>query len=785
MRKAYLLVFLLPIALAGLFSGAVAASVTDNQPLLQKADFTQPGSKGMPPKAGSKDMPPRDEGSISRLTASRPAGGGEDTIPVREMVDLPEVMVSAFNAYRRLLDVPGSVSMIPAGRIEQEHPVTVLPLFSQASGVFAHAGTLNTSRITIRGIGARVPYATGKIRAYFNQIPLTNGSGVSILEHIDPAVIDRVEITKGPASSAYGAGLGGTVNMTARQPGSRQPSVGIRTEAGSFGLLRNSLTADMGFERIASSLVYSRTTSDGFRENNRYRRDALTSVTGFDLGARTRLTALLAWSDMKGEIPSSIDSLAFHTAPASAARNWLRTRGYEDTRKLVAGVSGRHWLNERLALDASLFGTLHDEHEMRPFDVLYEDRKSTGARVKASYFIWVGDARLEVMGGGEVFLENFHYHTHENIGGEGVQGEQISDNMEDIRAVNMFLQADLEAGRLNVSGGLNMHDTRIGYGDLFRIGGVDRSDVYRYGAIFSPRISVNYRYHPFHSVFFTLSHGFSPPSLSETLSPDGFVNPDIRPEKSWNTEGGLRGSLWNHRVFYDLNIFSMRVRDLLVAERVGPDAWVGRNAGESLHRGLELEAEVMLIRRRLPANPPVHLRGQGGNGSISGLGAPGASGPYAGASDGGSWWELSELSLRPVMTISNFRFTDFVDLDTDHSGNSLPGIPYISGQVSLQAGLQGGLYFSGHIRHVGEMPMNDGNTRYSDPYTLLGFLVGYKWDIRQWALHVYLKADNLSDRHYASMILVNAPSFGNTPPRYYYPGMPRNFAGGIQLRYRL
>jgi iron complex outermembrane recepter protein len=692
-----------------------------------------------------------------------------DTIPVNEVVDLPEVMVSAFNVYRRLLDVPGSVSMIPGDRIEQENPVTVLPLFNQASGVFAHAGTFNTSRITIRGIGARVPYATGKIRAYFNQIPLTNGSGVSILEHIDPSVIERMEITKGPASSAYGAGLGGTVNITARQPAARQPGIGVGTEAGSFGLMRNSLVADMGRERLASSLVYSRTRSDGFRENNRYSRDALTSVTSLDLGDRTSFTALLAWSDMKGEIPSSIDSLTFYTSPVSAAQNWLRTRGYEDTRKLLAGVSGRHWFYDHLALDFSLFSTLHHEKEMRPFDVLYEDRNSAGGRLKASHYIRADRALLEIMGGGELFLEDFHYHTHENIGGEGLQGMQISENREGIRAFNLFLQTDMEAGRLNLSGGLNLHSTRIDYRDLFRIGGVDRSAVYRYGAIFSPRISANFRYRPFQSVFITISHGFSPPSLSETLTPEGFVNMDIRPERSWNAEAGLRGNLWNHRVFYDLNAYSMRVRDLLVAERVGEDAWVGRNAGASIHHGLEMEGEVIILQKqnwsggRSPQPPDSYEHGSG---------------------KAGVWGEPVRISLRPVLTISDFRFTDFIDMDADHSGNRLPGIPFFTGQLSVHAGLRGGMYVSGNIRHVGEMPMNDANSRYSEPYTLLGVIVGYRRVVGRWSMHIYLKSENLSDTHHASMILVNAPAFGNTPPRHYYPGLPRNHAGGVQLQYR-
>ena len=38
---------------------------------------------------------------------------------------------------------------------------------------------------------------------------------------------------------------------------------------------------------------------------------------------------------------------------------------------------------------------------------------------------------------------------------------------------------------------------------------------------------------------------------------------------------------------------------------------------------------------------------------------------------------------------------------------------------------------------------------------------------------------NLGNSHYAAMLLVNAPSFGNQPARYYYPGEPRNFYLGL------
>ncbi len=672
-----------------------------------------------------------------------------DTIVVKEPLELTGVEVAAFNTSRRLLDVPGSVSLVPPARIEQEDPVTVLPLLNQVPGVFAHAGTLNTSRITIRGIGARVPYATGRIRAYFNQIPLTNGSGISILEHIDPGVVERIEITRGPASSAYGAGLGGTVTMTARQSLSRPTSLRTTLQAGSFGLLRNGFSLDAGKNRVASSLIYSRTRSEGFRENNHYRRDALTSVTQFRPHSKALITALVAWSDMKAGIPSSIDSMTFVKAPSSAAANWLATRGYEDTGKFLAGVSGGLQAGERLRLQGSLFATIHNEKEMRPFDVLYEARSSGGARIKTTYSLRTGESLFEFMAGGEVFLEAFRYRTHENPGGAGVEGGLVSRNREWIQTFNLFLQGELEKGRLTLSAGLNLHETSTDYSDLMRAGESDRSGRYAFGAIWSPRLSANYRYLRQHAVFATLSHGFAPPALSETLTPQGMIDPGIRPEKSWNLEAGIRGSLWRYRVFYDLGLYSMWVQDLLVAERVGPDSWVGRNAGASLHQGLEAEFQFVLFRG--PAD--------------------------------GSWWHPAGAELRSALSLNRFVFTDFIDRDTDHSGNRIPGIPDAVVHLEGDVRLGGGLHAAASWRLVGPMPLNDANDGFAKGYSLAGIRLGYRHRVGRVEAEGFVQVANLTDTHYASMVLVNAPSFGSSAPRYYYPGMPRNFLAGLALRF--
>ena len=411
--------------------------------------------------------------------------------PVQEEYQLEEIVVTAFNVSRRLLAMPGSLSMISSGQINRERAATLMPLLNQASGVFAHSGTLSTSRITIRGIGARVPYATGKIRAYFNNIPLTNGSGISILEQIDPSVIERIEIIKGPATSAYGAGLGGTINITSRQPFLKPAGASNTIQLGSYGLFNNSIMLDIGSTKLASSLVYNRSQSDGFRENSNYHRDAITSVTQFRHSEKTQATLLVYLSDMKGYIPSSIDSITFMENPRAAAQNWLKTRGFNKTTALLAGISGTHKFSGGFSMDVSVFSTIHDEMERRPFDFLYENRQSAGSRLKGNWVFFTGLTQWQLMAGSEVFFEKFSYKNYENTDAAGSQGEIISRNNERIRYTNLFVQADMDMEKLNLSAGLNANTNRINYTNQIHVGGIDRSGTYNYGVILSPRISAN------------------------------------------------------------------------------------------------------------------------------------------------------------------------------------------------------------------------------------------------------------------------------------------------------
>jgi iron complex outermembrane receptor protein len=147
------------------------------------------------------------------------------------------------------------------------------------------------------------------------------------------------------------------------------------------------------------------------------------------------------------------------------------------------------------------------------------------------------------------------------------------------------------------------------------------------------------------------------------------------------------------------------------------------------------------------------------------------------------WYALDEAGWRLAYSLNHFRFKEFADQGVDYSGKQIPGVPGQFLFTGISLSLAGGIYARADLSLSGRMPMNDLNTHYSDAYHVLDLTLGYRKAFGKWKLDFYGSVNNLTRQHYASMVLVNAPSFGNALPRYYYPGLPINYAVGLRLAY--
>ena len=70
-----------------------------------------------------------------------------------------------------------------------------------------------------------------------------------------------------------------------------------------------------------------------------------------------------------------------------------------------------------------------------------------------------------------------------------------------------------------------------------------------------------------------------------------------------------------------------------------------------------------------------------------------------------------------------------------------------------------------------------------ESYDVWNAKLGYRKLIASYVLlEVSAGLNNILDERYASMLLINAGSFGGRAPRYYYPGLPRNWYVNATLR---
>jgi iron complex outermembrane recepter protein len=655
---------------------------------------------------------------------------------------LTEVVVTALQTDGRLLQVPGAVAVLGPRELHRDNDVTLVPALNRVPGVYMHTGTLNTNRLTIRGIGSRSLFSTNKVRAYFGDIPLTTGDGETTLEDLDLSLIGRAEVIKGPSSSVYGAGLGGTVVLTARKAAYRERSLGTEGQVGSFGLRRWVGRAASGSDRANLSVVLSQQNLDGYRENNAYDRFSVATLGQWQAGERTSVTLLANHIRLKAFIPSSIDEVTYRQNPRAAAANWLALRGYEAYQKTLLGVSVSHELGRRSELAASVFTTQRFADEPRPFNFLRESSQSWGARGRASGQLKWGHTQLKWLLGGEVFGEWYGWRTFRNQNGRS--GPALSDQEEVRTYYNVFAQAELAASeQFTLTAGANLNQTSYDLTDLFPADNLDLSGRRDFTAIVSPRVAANWR--PWaglgQAIYATVSHGFSPPTLAETLTPTGQINPAIRPETGLNYELGWRGQALGQRLSFDVSYFWMDVRNLLVARRTADDAFVGVNAGRTRHQGLEMAAQYNLVKHP------------------------------------GGWLTAAQAFV--AATWGNYRFVDFVDADRDYSGLALPGTPPRTANAGVDVESRPGLYAHLNWQFTDAVPLRDDNAGFSEAYQLVNLRLGWRRTWLGWLqTHAFGGWQNLLDQRYASMILVNATG---ATPRYYYPGLPRNWFAGLGL----
>ncbi len=637
-------------------------------------------------------------------------------------------------------------STINTQTFERFNPTDIPSAINQISGIYVLSGALNTNRITIRGVGARTPFGTDKLRLYFNGIPVTNGTGFSTIEAFDLENLGSLEVIKGPKGTAYGANLGGAILLNTRLAPEGSTRLVNNFTVGSFNLFKNNLSFSHQEKKFGIKVSYNHLETDGFRQNNRFTRDGLLVNSHVALSPKSTLGFLVNYIDYTAQIPSSINATDFREDPRRAAANWLAARGFEANKYTLAGLYHHYDISPKLKNTTSIFYTYLDHDEPRPFNILEEFTNGFGFRSVFDGNVGSGTYTL----GGELYQDEYEWSTFQNLfrdrdGDGSFKGDQISDNKEFRTQLNLFGTITYPlSSELSAQVGLNVNKTDYDFRDLFNTGPENTSAERDFDPIVLPSFGLQYALEQ-GQLYANVSRGFSNPSLEETLTPDGIINPDIAQETGTSYEVGGAFNFCNRKFRVAATLYRMDINNLLVAQRVGEDQFVGRNAGETRHQGLELDAKYR--------------------------------------------WLLDQtLVIAPYIsyTLNDHTFVDFVDGDNDFSGNPLTGVPKHRIASGIDVVHKEG--FRANLTHqfVDEIPLTDANTLRSESFNVFNARLSYRTPVaKRFSLGVNVGVNNLFNTRFAQSVLINAVGFGGSEPRYFYPGNARNYYGGVRLQYRL
>ncbi len=667
----------------------------------------------------------------------------QTTSDIDSVQTLENIIVKVYEQNRSLIDVAAPVSVTGQAQLNRFANMSILPALNMIPGVSMEERSPGSYRLNIRGSSLRSPFGVRDVKIYLNDIPLTDPSGNTYLNQLSFYNFNSIEIVKGPASSLYGAGIGGAM-LIHTLPAVWNKGVSLAYTFGSFNTNNINLNVKTGDSDHENSFNYSHQTSDGYRQQSKMRRDIGTWESALKVNNKQTLRAYMSYSDLYYQTPGGL-TLAQYNADPKQARpasgfqpGAVEAKAAIYQKTFLTGFSNEYVFNDHWHNTTSLYGSYTDF--TNPGIRVYEYRKEPhfGGRSVFEYKKQIGKTAFQLDFGTEAQVGFFNTRDYSNK--LGVADSLLSDDNLNNWQYLFFAQTNFELPHgWTITGGVSLNKSSIEDVDLSARPSTTQTRVFK--SQFPPHIAVLKQLKKHVSVYASVARGFSPPTVSEVLRSDGLFGTNLQPEDGMNYELGFKGTLLHSKLFFDVSGFLFDLKNTIVQRIDTNGVYYYVNAGSTNQNGVEAYASYQLI------DMPHHF-----------ISSAKVFGSYA--------WH-------------DFHYGDFKQVNNDFSKNELPGAAPNVVVAGLDISSKAGCYLNVTYNYTDKIALNDANSVYAASYNLLGARLGYKKDISK-KIHaeIFAAADNIFDSKYSLGNDINA-----AVGRYYNAAPGRNYMVGIVFRF--
>jgi iron complex outermembrane receptor protein len=664
---------------------------------------------------------------------SSQAQQAEDSI--RLYTPLPDITIKAFEQNRRVANVPAAINVINRQTLNLFSPTSIVQAVNTTPGVRMEERSPGSYRFNIRGSSLRSPFGVRNVKVYFNDIPITDPGGQTYLNELGYYNFNSIEIIKGPASSLYGAGTGGTLLIESMSQ-NEQPGATVEYSTGSYNLQNIYAAVSTGSEKLVSRGTFQHQQNNGYRNQSELRRDVHSWTGLFRMNENKFLKVSYLYGDLFYETPGGLTKAEYDANPraarpagggfpgAEAAKASIRQRMF------VAGVSYTQRFAPKWENKSVLYGAFTELRNPAVRNYGKNSEPHVGGRTLFTFTQPFNQSSFNFIIGGE-WQEGFSSAAvHKNVGGSP-DSLRTYDEIHN-RQQMIFSQAslDLNAGWSVIGGAswnwLNVRFERFTPAPL----GFQKR---KFDNQIAPRLAIMKRFKIERNeinVYSGVSKGFSPPTKDELVPTGSAINLGLNAEKGKNYDVGVKARFAN-KLYIDVDVFRFDLDNTIVQRRDAGGGDFYLNSGKTNQHGVETYLGYPLLQGK-----------------------------------------IFEQSLFWVShTWHDFEYKSFKQLTNDFSGNRMPGDAKHTFSTGIDATTRRGLNAAVTFYHSGKVPLNDANTAFADAYSIVGAKIGYqKWVSDKWRLRMVAGADNLLDEKYSLGNDLNAAG-----GRYYNVAAGRNY----------
>jgi iron complex outermembrane receptor protein len=659
-------------------------------------------------------------------------------------------------AREELRRVPGSTEVVGEKQIEETRASNLQDVLEFVPGVWIRPrfGAADESQLSIRGSGLRNNFHLRGVNVLLDGFPYGNADGFADFESLELLDTKRIEVYKGANALRFGGfTLGGAINLVTKT-GLDAGLIEARSEAGSFGFMKNHLATGQVYGPFDLYLGLTQVNLDGYRDHSDQLRQRVYSSWGYRLPGGTSVRFDLNYVRSEENLPGALtrEELERHPRRADPANLNLRMAAARDYDYTRGALTVRTPLTETQTLEWATQLNYQDLHHPLSFAVIDDTTYSWSTELRWIQVAPLFDRSNRLTAGLQYFGTRQIDTNFTNTAGAPAAKTKDQFNIAHSLGVYAEDQLDITPAFTLVGGGRVSYAIRAVRDRFLRdaAGDVDAndSDSVDFVAV-SPRAGFVWRVAPAVQVYGNASHSYEPPLLLELTAP-GQLQGDLgqlAAQKAWQFELGTRGNV-GRRIGWDLAVYDIELWDEIQNVNVTPFPGAGftipryRNIDRSRHTGLEAGLDLLLLEdlaRRV------------------GLGT---------AADA--------LRLRASYTFSRFVFVD----DRNFGNNDLPGAPRHFLIAELRYDHASGFWLAPNVESVPHgYYVNSENDARAPAYVTAGVRAGYTY--RPWQLTAFVEGRNLPDVRYTSSVVVDAAN-----RRFFEPADGRAFYGGLEWRFR-